>query len=72
MKLKSNQTLFDRTYSNLTFFFFFDKNKFKSFNDFMTKVNSNCGNETKSDIFSWIIFKSDINFHRSLDTKIFQ
>ena len=38
----------------------------------MTRVNSNNGNETKSDIFSWDIFKSDFNFHRLQDTKIFQ
>ena len=25
----------------------------------MTKVNPNSGNETKSDIFTWDIFKSD-------------
>ena len=30
---------------------------------FMTKVNPNNGNETKSDIFHWDIFKSDIIFH---------
>ena len=26
----------------------------------MTKVNANNGNETKSDIFPWDIFKSDV------------
>ena len=26
----------------------------------MTKVNPNNGNETKSDIFSWDIFQSDV------------
>ena len=31
----------------------------------MTKVNPNNGNETKSDTFSWDIFKSDIIFHWS-------
>ena len=31
----------------------------------MTKVNLNNGNETKSDIFSWDIFKSDVSFHWS-------
>ena len=37
---------------------------FKSkFLNFMTKVNPNNGNETKSDTFSWDIFKSDIIFH---------
>ena len=29
----------------------------------MTKVNSNNGNERKSDIFLWDMFKSDIIFH---------
>ena len=29
------------------------------------------GNETKSDIFSWDIFKSDIIFHQSQNTKMF-
>ena len=28
----------------------------------MTEVNPNNGNETKSDIFPWDIFKSDITF----------
>ena len=31
----------------------------------MTKVNPNNGNETKSDIFSWSIFKSDAIFFLS-------
>ena len=38
----------------------------------MTKVNPNSGNETKSDTFAWDIFKSDIIFHWSQNTKIFQ
>ena len=29
----------------------------------MTTVHANIGNETKSDIFSWDIFKSDIIFY---------
>ena len=29
----------------------------------MTKVNLNNGNETKSDIFPWEIFKSEIIFY---------
>ena len=29
----------------------------------MTKVNPNNGTETKSDIFAWGIFKSEIIFH---------
>ena len=31
----------------------------------MTKENPNNGNETKSEIFSWDIFKSEIIFHWS-------
>ena len=31
----------------------------------MTKANPNNGNEIKSDIFPWHIFKSDIKFHWS-------
>ena len=38
----------------------------------MTKVNLNIGNETKSEIFPWDIFKSDIIFHWSQNTKLFQ
>ena len=38
----------------------------------MTKVSLNNENETKPDIFSWNIFKSDIIFHWSQNTKIFQ
>ena len=38
----------------------------------MTKVNPNNENETKSDIFPWDIFKSDIIFHCSQITKMFQ
>ena len=37
----------------------------------MTKVNQNNENETKSDIFPWDIFKSDIIFHWSQNTKHF-
>ena len=37
----------------------------------MTKVNPNNGNETKSDIFHWDIFKFVISFHCSQNTKIF-
>ena len=38
----------------------------------MTTVNPNNENDTKSDIFSWDIFKSDIIFHMSQNAKIFQ
>ena len=37
----------------------------------MTKVNPKTENETKSGIFPWYIFKSDIIFHWSQNTKIF-
>ena len=37
----------------------------------MTEVNPNNGNETKSDIFSWDIFKSDTIFHWWQNTDIF-
>ena len=43
---------------------------------FMTAANPNNGNETKSlksnKIISWDIFKSDIVFHWSQNTEIFQ
>ena len=42
------------------------------FLSFMSKVNSNNGNETKTDIFSWSTFKSDIIFHSSQNTEIIQ
>ena len=66
-KLKPNQTLFDRTYSNLTSFVF-DQEKVKVFQwlsiskylSFMNKFNPNNANQTKSDIFLWDIFKSDV------------
>ena len=55
------------TYSNLTPGF--TQNMLKYFNEaqnrnfsVLTKVNPNNGNETKSDIFPWNIFKSDIIF----------
>ena len=38
----------------------------------MIRVNPINGNETKTNIFPWGIFKSDFIFHRSLNTKIFQ
>ena len=37
----------------------------------MTKVNPNNGNETKSDIFSWDIFKYDNIFFLSKNIKVF-
>ena len=38
----------------------------------MTKVNPNNGNETKSDIFPWDIFKSDVIHFSSTNIKVFQ
>ena len=61
--LKPNQTLFDRTYSNLTSLFLVKKIKVFQWllkSKLMTKVKSNNGNETKSDIFPLDIFKSDV------------
>ena len=78
MEMKQNQTLFHGTYSNPTSYFLsekiqvfqgFSKSKFPSF---MTTVNPNNGNETKSDIFPWAILKFDIIFHWPQNTKIFQ
>ena len=42
------------------------------FPSFMTEVDPNNRNETKPDITSWDIFKSDIIFHWSQNIKIFQ
>ena len=39
---------------------------------FLSTVNSNNGNQTKSDIFSWDILRSDIVFHWLQNTKICQ
>ena len=38
----------------------------------MTKVNPNNGNETKSDIFPWEIFKSGVISFSSKNIKVFQ
>ena len=67
IKLKPNQKLFDRTYSNLTSFAYQKILKYfdeflsftrLSFLSFTTKINRNSGNETRSDIFPPDIFKS--------------
>ena len=70
MEMKQNQTFFHGTYSNLTPYLFLLKNikifqwlSKSKFLSFMTKVNPNNGIETKSDIFLWDIFKSDVIFH---------
>ena len=71
MEMKQNQTFFLETYSNLTPYPCLSKNikKFQlsksKFLSFMTNVNPNNGNEIKSDIFPWDIFKSDVIFHWS-------
>ena len=57
MKLKPNQTLSDKIYSNLTSFFgkkilkYFSDFQNQNFISFMTIVNLNNANETESDIF---------------------
>ena len=38
----------------------------------MTKLNTKNGNETKSDILAWDIFKPDLIFHWLQNTTIFQ
>ena len=78
-KLKPNQTLLDMAYLNLTSLFFisketkvfqwFSKSKFLNF---MTKVNPNNGNDAKSDIFPWDIFKSDVLYFFGENIKVFQ
>ena len=77
--MKQNQTFFHGTYSNLMSNLLLSKNVeifqclLKSkFLSFMTKVNPNNASETKSDIFPRYIFKSEIIFHWSQNTKIFQ
>ena len=67
MEKKQNQTFFHGTYSNLTLFLSKHIKVFQwlsklTFLNFMTKMNPNNGNETKSDIFPRDIFKSDIVF----------
>ena len=73
MEMKQNQSFFHGAYSNLTSYHFLSKN-IKVFQwflkskylSYMTKVNPNNGNETKSDIFKWDILKLDIIFHWSV------
>ena len=79
MEMKQNQTFFCGTYLNLVPYLFLSKNipvlqwiSKSKFLSFMTKVNPNNGNETKSEIFPWDIFKSDIIFHWSQNTKLLQ
>ena len=44
----------------------------RTFPSFMAKVNSNNGNETKSDIFPWDIVPSDVISSLSKNIKVFQ
>ena len=67
--MKQNQTFFHGTYLNLTSYIFLSKyiRVFQRFSksgfiSFMTKVNPNNRNETKSDIFPRDVLKSDIIF----------
>ena len=75
MEMKENETFSQGTYSNQTPYLFSQQilkcfNGFQNQNfSFMTTVEPNNGNETKSDIFSWGIHKSEIIF--SLVTKYF-
>ena len=70
MEMKQKLTFFHGTYLNLTSYKFLSK-ILKYFNDFQNqnfpvlrlKGKPNNRNETKSEIFSWDIFKSDIMFH---------
>ena len=70
MEIKQNQTFFHGTYSSLTPYLFLSKNikvfqwlPKSKFTRFVTIVDPNIVNETKSDISSWDIFKSGISFH---------
>ena len=69
MEMKQNQTSFHGTYLFVTSYLFlpkyirvFERFLKSEFISFMTKVNPNNRNETKSDIFLRDIFKSDIIF----------
>ena len=64
----SNMTSFFLS-RNIKVFPWPSKSKFLSF---MTKVNPSNGNETKLDIFSWDIFKTDTLSFLSKNIKVFQ
>ena len=74
IEMKQNQTFFDRTYLNLIQHLFLSTNirnfngfQNRSFALFFPKLNPNNGNETKSVISLWDIFKSDFyNWHFSI------
>ena len=76
--MKQNHTFFHQTYSNLVPYLFVSKHikvfqwlSKSKFLSFMTKVNPNNESETKSDIFSWYIFKSDTISFLSKYIKVF-
>ena len=83
MEMKQNEIFFHGTYSNLNSHRFLSKRrqqqKIKVFEwllkprflSFATTVNQSNRNETKSDIFSLDIFKSDNTFYWSQNTKYF-
>ena len=63
---ETKSDIFHGAYSNLTPYLFLSKNikvlqrlSKSKFLSFITKVNPNSRNETKSNIFPWDIFKSD-------------
>ena len=73
--MKQNQTFSHGAYSNLTLyhknikvFQWLSKSKFLGF---VTQVNLNNRNDTKSDIFPWGIFETDISF-LSKNIQVFQ
>ena len=71
MELKQNHAFFHGTYSNLKSFFkqkilnYFNAFQNHNLSVSMIELNPNNGNETKSNMFSWDIMKSDIIFHWS-------
>ena len=76
MEIKQNQTFFHGANSLWHHLFLLKKYSIISMtfkikiSQFLTTLNPNNRNETKSDIFSWEIFKSDIIFRCSQNTQI--
>ena len=66
MEMKQNLIFYHAKYSNLTPYLIKKKSSISMrtliFQFCMAKMNPNNGNETKSDIFPWNIFKPDIPF----------
>ena len=73
MEVNQNQTFFHGAHSNLTTYLFLSKN-IKAFQWFskLKFQNGNNGNETKSNIFPWDIFKSNSISYSTQSTNIFQ